>query len=62
MKTIIITETINVNEKEVLDVDPIILMNMRERLNPPKPFSHDKEVQAAESDRLEKLMREKSKK
>lgn len=60
MKTIIIHESIIVGASEVLeDVDPIILMEMRERLSPSKPFSyadgdHDK------GHELEKRMRDKS--
>lgn len=38
--TLILNETISVEQIEAIEVDPIILMDMRERLNPTKPFSY----------------------
>jgi hypothetical protein len=40
MKPIILEEKIDINQSEILEVDPIILMEMRDRLNPPSPFSY----------------------
>lgn len=61
MKTIIIYDTIDVNNSPILeDVDPIILMNMRERLNPLKPFSYADNDHIKSSLENEKKMREKA--
>ena len=37
---ILVNEIIDINEKEVLDVDPMILMGLRDRLTTRKPFSY----------------------
>lgn len=58
MKTTIIYETINCNESEILEVDPVILMEMRERLNPSKPFSYAKNDHVKRAYEDEKRMRE----
>lgn len=58
MKTIIITETIDINEKEVLDVDPMILAEMKEKLNPTKAFSYAKGDHTKAAEKNEKKMRE----
>lgn len=57
--TIIINEVIDINKEPIIDVDPMILASMRERLNPSKPFSYangDHEKAAHEN---EKRMRSK---
>jgi hypothetical protein len=58
MKTIIITETINVNQNEVADVDASIIADMKERLNPRKPFSYVNNDHLKAAEENERKMRE----
>lgn len=58
MKTIIITETIDINQKEIIDVDPMILAEMQEKLNPKKPFDYSKGDHTRAAEENEKRMRE----
>ena len=55
---IIIEETITVGEEVLSDVDPMILASMRERLNPPKPFSYANDDHTKAAEENERRMRE----
>lgn len=55
--TIIINETITVGEEVLADVDPMILASMRERLNPPKPFSYANNDHTKSAEENERKMR-----
>lgn len=56
---LIIYERIDISGGEIIDVDPMILMEMQERLRPSEPFDYNK--QADKAHELEKLMRERNK-
>jgi len=58
MKAIIITETLDINQKEVLEVDPSILRDMKERLRPSKSFDYSKGDHTRQAEEDEKCMRE----
>lgn len=57
MKPKIIIETIAVGQEEILEVDPIVLMTMRERLSPRKPFSYQNNDHLKDQIENEKRMR-----
>jgi hypothetical protein len=58
MKPLIIVETIEIGPLEILEVDSMILANMRERLNPRPVFSYANGDHLKSSIEDEKRMRE----
>lgn len=61
-KVIIIEETLNIGTEEIAEVDPMIIAEMKERLNPRKPFDYSKDDHLKASYENEKQMRTKNKK